>query len=1135
MNLFSMDNGESREGFRLQRVELYNWGTFDKVVWTFTLGGDTSLLTGDIGSGKSTVVDALLTLLVPPQKISYNKAADSSARERSLTSYTLGYYAKVAGEDGMERPASLRDKNSYSVILAVFSDEVTGDAVTLAQVFWYRPGETRPAHFYVTAGKELSIREHFGDFGKNMADLRKRLKNESYVRIHDFFPDYASRFKSMFHITQEHAIDLFQQIVSMKKVNGITDFVRNNMLDDGEFGEAVEEAVDELLKQFHDLQRIHQAIVRDREKLEILRPLSALAGNYLAAKEKVEQYRLMQRVLPAWIAAKDIEVRLEDNETIRECIKESETALHGLDAESDRLDRAREAKQQELGASGGAQISITEKELELRKKNLKEIENTRQAYSQWARALALSVPEQEDQFKSNGRAAEELRKKAEKTADASRQKERDLDSMRREVASKIAEASAEIESLKKRDSNIPVRFIDIRRRMAADLGMTEKDMPFAGEIMEVREGEAAWEGALERLLHEFGLSLLVPDALYEQVAGWMEKTYLGQSFVYYRVEDRVWQEIRRDIHEDSACRKIRVKEDSPFAGWARRELEGRFDHVCCETMVEFREEKFALTREGQIKTQGRRHRKDDRTRIDDRRNFILGFSNKEKLLAYEKEKKELDRRNAELRKEIAQWEAKEKDCRDLAEAAGRLAEFSDFHSIDTTGAKEAVRKQEELLQALTEKNDVVRRLKAEIEALKKEYQAVQEKIRTQRSELDQEKRELQESLQKIEADQKIESAVPEEEKTAGYPRLEDNKHIVWGVQARFTSKSADDKERAYRGWIEKNEKKLEVSINEDGQELVRYMGKYRNYIRQRGEDDPNLTEEATKRNVDEYREVLRRIEKDDLPRLQPQFRTLLKERTIQKMALFRSRLDRLGGNISRRIDEINVSLKDIDYNPGRFIKIEYTETANREIKEFRQELRKATDNTLSGTDDAYNEQKFHEIEAILVRFDANQPGHTEADAKWTARVTDVRNWYNFAVSERYRREDGTDGGEYEHYTDSSGKSGGQKEKLAYTILAASFVYSFGLKDDGKTFRFAMIDEAFLKSSDESAQFGLELFKQLDIQLMVVTPLAKIPAIEPYVSHVGFVSQNGRRSEIRNMTIEEYQREKDKEHGEKERL
>lgn len=129
------------------------------------------------------------------------------------------------------------------------------------------------------------------------------------------------------------------------------------------------------------------------------------------------------------------------------------------------------------------------------------------------------------------------------------------------------------------------------------------------------------------------------------------------------------------------------------------------------------------------------------------------------------------------------------------------------------------------------------------------------------------------------------------------------------------------------------------------------------------------------------------------------------------------------------------------------------------------------------------------------------------------------------ASERIRREDGADGGEYEHYTDSSGKSGGQKEKLAYTILAASFVYSFGIEgENGANFRFAAIDEAFLKSSDESARFGLELFKTLGIQLLLVTPLSKIPTIEPYVSHVGFVSQTDRRSELRNMTIREYREE-----------
>ena len=102
---------------------------------------------------------------------------------------------------------------------------------------------------------------------------------------------------------------------------------------------------------------------------------------------------------------------------------------------------------------------------------------------------------------------------------------------------------------------------------------------------------------------------------------------------------------------------------------------------------------------------------------------------------------------------------------------------------------------------------------------------------------------------------------------------------------------------------------------------------------------------------------------------------------------------------------------------------------------------------------------------------------TETDRGWTRRVTDVRNWFMFSASERWR-EDNT---EHEHYTDSGGKSGGQKEKLAYTILAASLAYQFKLEwgtGRSKTFRLAVIDEAFGRGSDESAQFGLELFRGL---------------------------------------------------------
>ncbi len=176
----------------------------------------------------------------------------------------------------------------------------------------------------------------------------------------------------------------------------------------------------------------------------------------------------------------------------------------------------------------------------------------------------------------------------------------------------------------------------------------------------------------------------------------------------------------------------------------------------------------------------------------------------------------------------------------------------------------------------------------------------------------------------------------------------------------------------------------------------------------------------------------------------------------------------------------------------------------------------------AGRGDQYSEQKFLQVKRIIDRFRGPE-GMTDLDRTWTRRVTDVRQWFLFSASERWREDDS----EYEHYTDSAGKSGGQKEKLAYTILAASLAYQFKL-DGGaarsKAFRFVVIDEAFGRGSEASTQYALTLFTRLGLQLLIVTPLQKIHVIEPYVSAVGFVDNpSGSYSRLQSLTIAEYKR------------
>jgi uncharacterized protein YPO0396 len=202
-------------------------------------------------------------------------------------------------------------------------------------------------------------------------------------------------------------------------------------------------------------------------------------------------------------------------------------------------------------------------------------------------------------------------------------------------------------------------------------------------------------------------------------------------------------------------------------------------------------------------------------------------------------------------------------------------------------------------------------------------------------------------------------------------------------------------------------------------------------------------------------------------------------------------------------------------------------TSDIEIRNFRQELKSCVEGSVSGeASDQYSEAKFLQVKELVNRFKGRE-GYADMDKKWTAKVTDVRSWFVFAASERWKEDDS----EYEHYTDSGGKSGGQKEKLAYTVLAASLAYQFGLEWGevrSRSFRFVVIDEAFGRGSDESAKYGLDLFKRLNLQLLIVTPLQKIHIIEPYVSSVGFVhNPEGKNSLLRNLTIEEYRKEKKK--------
>lgn len=89
-------------------------------------------------------------------------------------------------------------------------------------------------------------------------------------------------------------------------------------------------------------------------------------------------------------------------------------------------------------------------------------------------------------------------------------------------ADQLAGVEAELISLQSRPNLLPLPQLELRRRLCEGTGVPESALPYAGELLRVRDGEGAWEGAAERTLRGFALSLLVPNEHYAAVSAWVD-------------------------------------------------------------------------------------------------------------------------------------------------------------------------------------------------------------------------------------------------------------------------------------------------------------------------------------------------------------------------------------------------------------------------------------------------------------------------------------------------------------------------------------------------------------------------------------------------------------------------------------
>jgi len=245
---------------------------------------------------------------------------------------------------------------------------------------------------------------------------------------------------------------------------------------------------------------------------------------------------------------------------------------------------------------------------------------------------------------------------------------------------------------------------------------------------------------------------------------------------------------------------------------------------------------------------------------------------------------------------------------------------------------------------------------------------------------------------------------------------------------------------------------------------------------------------------------------------------------LDALTSYRTWLDNELDKIKDMIDELNIPLKKITFNrnPDTYLQLEYRPLrGENEINIFRGQLSAAIPNALdfaTQQDDNYREQVFEQIKNLITEL--------QKEEGWRKKVSDVRNWLSFGAREYSMAENKAE----QYHDNTASYSGGQKAQFTYAILGAAIAHQFGIFQQGrqhKSLRFITVDEAFSKLDPEKSRFLMEFCEQLNLQILVVTPLDKINIAEPYIHAVHFVEiKNKKNSVLYNLTTEQYYEQKE---------
>lgn len=1125
--LFTTNPGTS--SYRLSYMEIFNWGTFHNKVYRIEPRGNNSLLTGANASGKSTLIDALLTLLVPAKKDRfYNQSSGNEKKgDRTEETYVLGNYGNMQSEGEVStRKQQLRDKNTYSVILASFTNNFK-NTVTLFQVRWFANGELKCTFGFST--KALHITDDFSTFDAK-GYWRKTLDKKynanvlkKQIEFYDTIKDYKDRIVHSMGLRSDKALTLFNQIVGVKVLNDLDDFIRSNMLEQRD----TEEEYNRLNDSFARLIEARTTIEKVSEQIMQLKPIDEKALQLENIAKALGELQTTREMAVYWFAQKNMEQANVKLEELNEKLSKLNEELSKLNVEKEDLkEKERILSLAIENDNVGQQIKAIEKEMQGLERTKQSRQKKLDDYNKKVREVGFSESPTEALFLENREKARTERDNCEAALNERNEEWRLAKNEEERIGKTITSNIETLNTLQKNKNNISGRVAEIREMILQEIHAKPEEIPFIGELIRVKDGERVWENSIEKILHTFALRLVVPEKYYRQVSQYVNSHDLQGRIVYQRYKDTTSLNSFqfREYNENTLIEKIEFNPKSIYSEWAKDVIIENYNYICVEDMEDFyRYNDKVVTKEGLIKSTHNKHEKDDRPQINRRENYVLGWDNKEKIAAIKEIVRGLQEEQKQNAKDLREIKA------NISEISKRKDIFNDIFKLFTKFEEINWEETARIIQEKKEEKEKLETANSKVKELQEQLQKVQTSLkRLEDITIKSKDREIYqiEQVALVAASKRLQEAQSILDATGAVDvsSFEESNPEVLGINYE----NSEERQKSFQSKIKQQEEKKKEEKNRIEREVSALITQFKNpaeeilqKYRDWRSDVHTLPDAQNLHLISEYQKFYEKLKKEDLVRHEQRFNSYLHETLTNQVSSFRMFFVGWQKSIKDTIEMLNKSLKAIDFStsPSTYIQLVNFQKTNTDIAEFRKELEGAIPN-IREVDSSLDGRRNHfeqKIQPLIQHL---------RDEQWRKKVMDVRNWYSYRAEEFYKETE-----QKRNVYESMGQlSGGEKAQLTYTILGSAIAYQFGLTKDGlqsNSLRFIAIDEAFKAQDEDKARYLISLCKQLHLQLLVVTPSDNIHIVEDDISFVHYVERNGNESRLFDMPIEIFKEEREK--------